>query len=144
MDINYIESTDADQIYNIYLNHFSDMEYVDFYKKFHCVFKVTNDDLNNRIIAVGGIRPVAEAVVLTNKDYPTKIKMEALYKMFHGINYIAQKLEYEQIHAFAFDDEWISHLTKRMGFKLLKESKLLVLDVKRELKDGQEERRSTT
>jgi len=139
MDIQYIESTDADQIYNIFMNFFSDMEFPDFYRRFHCSFKVITNDLDNRIIAVGGIRPLAETVVLTNKDFSVRDRMQALLKIFNGVKYAAEKLDYEQIHAFAYDEEYIKHLINRIGFKYIPENKVLSLD----LKHGQEKRSSS-
>ena len=130
MEIHYIESNDVDQIYNIYMNFFSDMEFVDFYHKFHCSFKVVNDDISNRIIAVGGIRPLAEAVLLTNKDFSVRDRRDALYKIFEAVKYTAEKLEYTQIHAFAWDEEYIKHLINRVGFKCIPENKVLSLDLK--------------
>jgi len=140
MDIQYIESTDADQIYNIYMNFFSDMEFPDFYRRFHCSFKVIDNDLNNKIIAIGGIRPIAEAVVLTNQDYPVRTRMEALLKIFNGVKYSAEKLDYTQIHAFAYDEEYVKHLITRIGFKCNVDNRVLSLD----LKNGQKERRSSS
>lgn len=138
MDIHYIEPTDADQIYNIYLNYFSDMEFPDFYHKFHCTFKVINN-ANGNIIAVGGIRPIAEAVVLTNKDYSVRDRMDALLKIFAGVQYAAEKLDYNYLHAFAYDEEYVKHLIKRIGFKCNPQNRVLSL----ELSNGQEEGRNT-
>lgn len=139
MNIRYLQSTDADQIYNIYHNFFSDMEFPDFYGNFHAVFVVENESNNgshNRIIAIGGLKPIAEAVVLTNQDFSVRDRMEALLHILNGVTYAAEKTKYNQIHAFAWEPEYIRHLTERMGFKCLKENRVLTLDINH----GQKER----
>jgi len=139
MKIEYIESSDAAQIYNIYNNYFSDMEFPDFYNKFHCAFKVVKDG-NDRIIAVGGVRPIAEAVVLTNREFSVRDRMDALLHIFAGVQYAAEKLDYNCLHAFAYDEEYVKHLIKRIGFKCNLQNKVLSL----ELNNGQEEGRNTS
>ena len=129
MEINYIEPEDYEQINKIYNTFFHKMESVDFYKKFHCSFKVTENDITNKIIAVGGIRPITEAVVLTDRSFPTREKMQALLKLFEAVKYSAHKLGYTEIHAFAYEPEYIRHLKNRMGFKCNEENKVLTLDL---------------
>jgi len=129
MEINFIEPEDYEQISRIYYTFFNEMEFIDFYKKFHCAFKVTENDITNKIIAVGGIRPITEAVLLTDRSFSTRDKMEALLKIFEGIKYSANKLGYNQIHAFSYEPEYIRHLKNRMGFKCNEDNKVLTLDL---------------
>jgi hypothetical protein len=134
MEIRFLADIDAGQISKIHRDYFSDMEFPNFYNKYHCVYVVVTPE--NSIICVGGLRPVAEAVVLTNKNFSVRDRRDALLKIFEAVNYSAEKLSYDQIHAFSFDRDYTNHLIMRMGFKCNEENKVLTLDVK----NGQEER----
>lgn len=133
MNIRFLEKEDARQIGNIYEKFFSNMEFPNFFNKFHCVYVVT--DNNSEIVAVGGLKPITEAIVLTNKFASIRMRREALLQIYEALNYSAEKLKYEQIHAFSYDDIYTDHLINRMKFKHLDQSKVLVLDVK----NGQKE-----
>jgi hypothetical protein len=135
--IRFLEPEDVPKIERIYDRYFPDMERPDF-TQFHCVYVVTDDD--NNIISIGGIKPLAEAVVLTDRSFSVRKRMNALYEIHTALVYSADKLGFDRLHAFAFEDKYIDHLIKRMKFREVKDSKLLIL----ELKDGQEERRSCT
>lgn len=127
MEIRYLEPRDHAQIKYIYDEFFKDMEYVDFYKNFHCAFVVENED--GRIIAVGGLRPIVEAVVLTDKDMSIRDRREALLRIFEGVKYAAEKLNEPEIHVFAWDPSYITHLVSRMGFKCVEQNKVLTYSI---------------
>lgn len=127
MDIRYLLTSDEAKIKYIYDTYFSDMDYPDFYGKFHAVFVV--EDFG-KILAVGGLKPICEAIVVTNKSSSVRKRMEALLRIFNSVKYSAEKLKYEQIHAFSFDEEYTKHLTNRMGFKCIQENRVLTLDIK--------------
>lgn len=126
MDIRYLEPSDLEQIGSIYNRHFSDMEYPDFVNDFAVTF-VAHE--NEKIIAVGGLKPMVEAIVLTDLDESVRTKRDALLKIFDGVTYAAAKLKYKEIHAFAYDMEYAKHLIKRMGFRPISKSKLLVMSL---------------
>lgn len=125
MEIRYLESGDVEQIKKIYDEYFSDLEIPDFLS-FHCVFVVTDND---RIVSVGGLKPLVEAIVLTDRSFSVRKRRGALLSIFTALTYAAEKLGFKRIHAFTFEDAWANHLTKRMRFKVVKESNLLILEL---------------
>ena len=135
MDIRYVEPRDHAQIKYIYDEFFHDMEFVDFYKNFHCAFVVEDED--GKIIAVGGLRPIVEGLVLTDKDASVRERKEALLRIFEGIKYAAEKLNQPEIHVFAYDPSYITHLVSRMGFKCVEQNKVLTYNVSKT--NGQKE-----
>jgi hypothetical protein len=126
--LRYLEDKDRSEIQRLHDRFFPEMEFIDFFNRFHCVFVVV--DNREDIIALGGIRPICEAVVLTDKDRSVRRRREALLEIFEGVKYAAQKLEYSEILAFSFDQEYTNHLITKMGFKCNLDNMVLTLDVK--------------
>jgi N-acetylglutamate synthase-like GNAT family acetyltransferase len=126
MDIRFLEPEDYHQIKIMYNVHFKDMEYPDFWNNFQCVYVVHKE---NKIIAVGGLRPMAEAIVLTEQSESIRTRRDALMHIYNALTYSAKKLKYNSMYAFTYDDNYSRHLVERMGFQPVKESKLLVLEL---------------
>lgn len=126
MEIRFLEPKDSEQIKYIYDTYFNDMEYSDFYSGFHCVYVVHKND---KIIAVGGLRPINEAVVITDGDESVRKRKDALMQIHNALTYSAEKMKCKRIFAFTFDKTYSNHLIKRIGFSQIKESKLLVLEL---------------
>ena len=129
MKIREIRLFDKESIDKIYNQFYSHNEYPNFYdigsyNRFQCAFVVTTD--GGKIILAGGVKTIAEAVVVTDKNQPVRIRQEALLQALGSTIFIAQGAKYRQIHAFVNDDErYVNHLQK-FGFKLMND-KLLVL-----------------
>lgn len=85
------------------------------------------DDNDEKIIVAGGIRPIMEAVAITNKDINIKERRYALYSLLQALTHTASKCNYSQIHAFIQDPKWQQHLEK-VGFRETK-GKSLVIEV---------------
>jgi hypothetical protein len=120
--------SDKKKVDKIYNEFFKDNEYPDFVNgKFHCSFVVTEDDNDDEIILAGGVKSIAEAIVVTDKNRPVRVRQEALLQALGSTIFIAQGARFRQIHAFVSNDEkYVNHLQK-FGFKLI-DAKLLVLD----------------
>lgn len=118
---------DKPKIDKIYNEFYSNNEYPDFNSKdFQCSFVVT-DDINDKIIVAGGIKTIAEAVFLTDKNLSPRVRLEALLQGLGSSIFIAQGMKYRQIHAFVNNDERYVNILKKFGFKLI-DAKLLILD----------------
>ena len=98
----------------------------DFFHKFNCVYVIT--DSNNEIVAVGGLKPITEAIVVTNKYASVRMRRDALLQLHSALDYSAAKLGYDEIHAFSFDEEYTKHLVNKAGFTL-REEKVLTIAV---------------
>lgn len=128
MIIRPIDPTDKLQIDRIYNEFYSDNEYPNFSSddKFKHSFAIT--DQYNKIIVAGGIKTIAEAVFLTDKNLPPKTRLDALLQGLGSSIFISKAVGYHQIHAFVNNDEKYVKILQRFGFKLI-DAKLLVLDL---------------
>jgi len=120
--------SDRKEIDKIYKEFFSDNEYPNFIGgRFHQSFVVTND--NEKIVVAGGVRNIAEVVVLTDKNQSVRVRLEALLQALGSSIHIALASKYSELHAFVSsgETEYIEHL-KKHGFKEI-DAKILVLDI---------------
>lgn len=123
--------SDKKEVDRIYNEFYSGNEYPEFFSskehsKFQCSFVVTEDD--NKVILAGGIKTIAEAVVVTDKNWSVRVRQEALLQAMGSAIFIAQGMKYGQIHVFVNNDEkYVNHL-QRFGFKLI-DAKLLILNL---------------
>lgn len=94
--------------------------------KFLGAFVVTND--SNEIITAGGIRPIIESVIVTNKDISIEERRLALYQMLHAQMFTCARIGFTELHASIVNDKkWKQHLIKS-GFRPIK-GEMLVIDV---------------
>lgn len=93
-----------------------------FFEKFICAFIVKEDD---KIISAGGIRPLAEAIIVTDKNSSVNIRRKALLEVMNACGYIAGKANFDQVHAFVSDEIWKLHLM-RYNFRPCKGQALFV------------------
>lgn len=119
MIIRELHSSDLNQLRAIHARFFSDeFELPDFFNKFLCSFVVVNEE-ENVIITAGGVRTIAESVIITNKHISPETRREALYRMLEASAHITNSFGYEQLHAFIQNDKWKKHLEK-VGFNKCK------------------------
>jgi len=131
MEIREPRFSDKKEIDKIYNEFYSNNEYPDFFStkghsKFQCSFVVTDDD-SNKIILAGGIKTIAEAVVVTDKNLSPKVRLDALLQALGSTIFIAQGMKYRQIHAFVSNDDKYVRILQKFGFELI-DAKLLVLN----------------
>jgi hypothetical protein len=126
-DIRWADKPDIDRIYREF---YSNNEYPTFLsdkpdQRFPCSFIVEDED--EKVIVAGGVKTIAEAVFLTDKNFSPRVRLDAL---LHGLGssiFIAQGMKHRQIHAFVNNDERYVSVLKKFGFKEI-DAKLLVLD----------------
>lgn len=115
MHIRVINHNDIEQLREIHLKHYNDeFEFPNLFENFLSSFVVT--DKNDKIISGGGVRTIAESIIITDKDYPIESRRKALHEMLAASVFTAASREYKQLHAFIQDEKWLRHL-KRNGFK---------------------------
>lgn len=119
--------SDKKEIDRIYREYYIKNEYPDFLgdKHFKCTFVITDD--NDKIIVAGGIKTIAEAVFVTDKELSPRVRLDALLQGLGSSIFIAEGMKYKQIHAFVNSDPTYVKVLQRHGFRLI-EDKLLVLD----------------
>ena len=96
-----------------------------FFDRFLCSFTIVED---GEIISAGGVRAIAESVIVTDKSKNIKVRRKALYDMLDAQMFVTKKYGYDQLHASIINDpQWQRHLIK-VGFKPIK-GNMLVLEV---------------
>ena len=112
MIIRCIEPKDLFDIRRIHNEHFKhEFELPDF-KEFHCVYVVEE---GGKIITVGGIRPIAESIIVTDMNIIAKTRVRALLEMLNAHKYCARTAGYDGIHCFVQNEVWEKQLSK-VGF----------------------------
>lgn len=102
----------------------TEFTFPDFVDQFLCSFVVEEKD---SIVCIGGVRTIAEAVILTNKDHSVKLRREAIFRILREGLYSLKNQGYNQLHAFIQDRTWQRHLEK-LGFSETK-GKSLFLEI---------------
>lgn len=124
MIIRPLSSSDLDELRTIHEKYYKDeFCFDDFISGFlaSCVIS----DESGRIVSAGGMRALAEMVLITNKDCSVRDRREALYMILNASCYQAPRLGFNSLHAFIQEEKWLKQL-KRIGFKETK-GKSLVL-----------------
>lgn len=126
MKIRKLQPKDKPEIDKIYKEFYSDNEYPYFF--YDCAgntFVVTED--SGKIIVAGGLKNIAEAIFVTDKNLPPSVRLDALIQGLGSTISIARDMRHGQIHAFVNNDDKYVNTLKKFGFKLI-DAKLLVLD----------------
>ena len=124
--IRSINANDFRQIEEIHKQFYADQFTLpDFIKNYICAFVIEDE---GEILVAGGVRAIAESVIMTNKNTDIKGRREALYNMLTAVAHVTKLAEYDQVHAFIQDDKWKHHLIN-VGFRPTK-GQALYLDLK--------------
>jgi N-acetylglutamate synthase-like GNAT family acetyltransferase len=99
-----------------------EFEFQDFCSQFIDFFIIEE---YGRIISAGGIRSIAESVIMTDKEMLSKTKVRALHQMLEAQMFTCGRLGYHQLHAFIQEKDWERHLIK-IGFKQCKGDALFI------------------
>ena len=126
MIIRELLSSDIQVLHQIWKKHYSgEFTFPDFTEQFVQTFVVEDND---RIVTAGGIRLIAESVIVTNKDIPRKVRIDALQAMLQASLFTCARNGYDQLHAFVQDEKWQSVLEK-YNFRPTK-GEAMVIDVR--------------
>lgn len=124
MRLRCIDYSDEEQLRTIHAKYFnSEFEFPDLYTNFLSSFVVTDDD--GKIVVGGGIRPIVEAVIITNRDISIGKRRDALIEMLRMSAFGTASRGYKELHAFVQDDKWLRHLEKA-GFRKTKGQSLVL------------------
>ena len=113
---------DIEKLKEIHQKYYSDFEFPDF-SKFLCSFAVTDE--SNRIITGGGVKPIAESILLTDKQFSARDRRIALLQILQASMFVIGKAGYDQLHAFIKDEKWSVQL-KKYGFRNCKGEALYI------------------
>jgi IMP cyclohydrolase len=114
MIIRALQPNDIEQLKQIHIWHYrNEFEFPDFLNNYLCAFVVT--DNNGRIISGGGVRAIAEAVVVTDKNRSVKDRRDALLQVLDASCFITKQADFPRLHAVTDDEQWAKHL-ENVGF----------------------------
>jgi hypothetical protein len=113
MNIRALVEQDIEKIRELHKKFYSDLEFPDFFNKFLCSFAITDE--NDDIIVAGGVQPVGEVILVTDKD-KSRIKIgKALREALRVSLFTGSKFYLDELVAFVKNDEYARHLV-RHGF----------------------------
>lgn len=78
-----------------------------------CAFVVEDD--NKNIITSGGVRTIPEVTLMTDKEYPTRERIQALKLVLRATGFIAKQFRFDWLHAVTDDPTWANQM-KQHGF----------------------------
>lgn len=114
MDIRPITAHDVVRIREIWKEFYQEeFSFDEFHRHFVTCFAVVSDE--GAIISAGGLRPILESVIVTDKNFSVRDRREALLLMLQANSYFSRQLGHDQIHAFIQDEVWKLQL-RRHGF----------------------------
>lgn len=115
MNITRIKESDFDEIIKIHQKYYADeFTVADFFNRTLDMY-VIRDAITNDIVTAGGIRPIVEAVAVTNKEHSIRKRKCALSMLLEMCEKMTIAHNYDQLHVFIQDQKWKSHLEK-FGF----------------------------
>jgi hypothetical protein len=115
--VRQLRETDLPQLRKIHEEYYkNEFDMDELFENSIGLFAVTDEQDN--IICVTSIRPIAEAVLMTDKNRTVRERRSALFMVLDVAEFITKKAGFEQLHVFIQDEQWIRHLTKaEVGFK---------------------------
>lgn len=112
--IRALREEDFQQLRQIHEQYFaSEFTFEELLSGYLCMAVV--EDENGHIITAGGVRLIAEGVVVTDKNYEIRERRKALSQLLQALRFITKNAGYSHLHAFIHDDNWMRHLL-RSGF----------------------------
>lgn len=126
MNIRAMREEDLPIIGQIYQEQYKEeFEFPDFQKHFLAAFVTHTDE--DQIISAGGIRTLAESIIITDRRQSGRNRKEALYNVLAASQYVCSCHGYDKFHAFVDPGPW-ENLLKReeIGFVPIKGNGLVL------------------
>jgi len=112
---------DIAQLHELYFKTEFDMpDFMDFV----CAFVVEDE---KGIITAGGVRDIAECILVTDLSLDPRVRIKALYQMLDASTFVCKKSGYEQMYAWSQNYKYTKRLMKN-GFRL-PQGQSLILDL---------------
>jgi len=118
MDIRAYKPQDVEEARRLFEKFYSkdkngSLTFPDFLSHYFCSFTVLSDD--GKIISTGGVRPIAEICLITDKDRSTRDRVLALREVLKVSGFIARDFKFDWLHAVTDDTTWANQM-KENGF----------------------------
>lgn len=116
-------SSDVESVREIHEKYYrEEFNFPNFLANFICCFVVETDE---GIITAGGIRNIAELVLVTDKSRSGRDRHKGLYQALDASVFVASKNGHDGIHAFVQDDIW-EEVLRKVGFNPTKGKSLVI------------------
>ena len=120
-----LQESDVEYIKEVWSKHFKDQfEFPDFYTGFINSFTVFGED---KIVAVAGVKPILESIIVLDKDLSPRIRGKALYEILNVSRFIGRKHGFDHLHAFIQEEPYLKTMLNR-GFRKTK-GQSVVIDI---------------
>lgn len=107
-------SDDLDEIRQLHEKHFEPYFGLPDFTRMLCAFIITDE--NDKTIMAGGVQPIGEILLVTDKKHPSKTELgRALVEAQNISRYVCEKTNIDQMAAFVQDEQYARHLIKH-GF----------------------------
>src|SRR3990167_8568828 len=98
MIIRALQPSDIDKLREIHTKFYeTEFLFPNFLEKFIGSFVV---DDNENVISGGGVKSIAESIIITNRDYSPHERKSALLQILQASIFVANRNGFEQLHAF--------------------------------------------
>src|ERR1700739_4257288 len=102
LNIQPLTASDLAQVARIHEKHYQhEFSMDEFNRQFLGLFSITDSD--GTVITAGGLRPLLESVIVTNKDASARKRREGLLKMLEINEFVAKRVGNNSFHAFIQD-----------------------------------------
>lgn len=113
--IRALTSSDISKLRDIHSIHFADQFNFPDFSRYLSAF-VVEDDFTGQIVTAGGIRSIAECVLVTDMSLDPKTRIKALYQMLNASIFVCNQSGHDQIYVWSRDIKYTRRL-KRNGFR---------------------------
>ncbi len=114
MKIRALTIKDMEEVNRLHDKYFGNQfEKTDFMNNFLSAFAITEDD--DKLVMAGGVRPIAETILVTDKESNPHLLGNALLEALRFSRYTCNVHKIEFLHAFVKDEAYKRHLLKH-GF----------------------------
>jgi hypothetical protein len=117
--------SDVTELKRIHSLHFRDEFDLPDLMKYICAFSIEDD--YGKIITAGGVRSIAECVVVTDLSLDPRVRIKALYQMLEAATFVCRRSGYDQMYVWSRDPKYSRRLVKN-GFRS-HEGQSLILDL---------------
>jgi hypothetical protein len=113
MKIRRLLHSDIEKIRELHERFYPDLEFPDFLNGFLCSFAITDND--DKIITAGGVQPIGEIILVTDKDR-SEIKLgKALREALRVSLFTGARFQLDELVAFVKEKDYAFHLIQH-GF----------------------------
>jgi len=114
MDLTYLDDKLIERAKEIHERCYkTEFAFPDFRNQFYAAFAISNSD--GELVTVGGVRPIAESILITDKRIGARQRRKALVVSLDFSKDVTKLNHLVQLHAFVQDDVWKQQLINR-GF----------------------------